>query len=84
MILIPYTPKRGMNVIDVLSSTSYEPKHIIRGLKFDKALKRYYFKSYVYIGNACVREVTTYVNKHDIFYIQRVLCMISALLSCRK
>ncbi len=61
-----------------------ERKHIISGLKFDNNLKRYYVKSYIYVGNACVRECTTYINKHDILYIQRILCQISTLLSCRK
>lgn len=79
--------KKGMVMILIsneLSNTYYVPKHIIKGLKFDKVLKRYYVESYIYDENVCVRKSVTYFDKHDIFYIQRILCMIIALLSYRK
>lgn len=70
-------------VTDVLSNVHYVPKRIVKGLKFDNKSKRYYVESYVYDKDICVSKSVVYVDKHEVFCVQRIPCMVLSLLSRR-
>lgn len=70
-------------ISNVLSNVHYVSKRIVKGLKFDNKSKRYYVESYVYDKDICISKSVVYVDKHEIFCVQRISCMVLSLLSRR-